>query len=86
MISRDGRDGSATIHQDADVYRIRLTPGQTASHALNAGRGAWFQLIQGTVSVNGTPLEPGDAVSTEDSGDLSIIAGSAAEGLLFDLK
>ncbi len=86
VISRDGRDGSATIHQDADVYRIRLTPGQTASHALNAGRGAWFQLIQGTVSVNGTPLEPGDAVSTEDSGDLSIIAGSAAEGLLFDLK
>ena len=24
VISPDGRDGSATIHQDAEVYRIRL--------------------------------------------------------------
>ena len=29
VISPDGRDGSATIHQDADIYRIQLKPGQT---------------------------------------------------------
>src|ERR1041385_1321420 len=29
VISPDGNDGSATIHQDADVYRIRLEPGKT---------------------------------------------------------
>src|SRR5215472_16532996 len=29
VISPDGREGSATIHQDAEIYRIRLEPGQT---------------------------------------------------------
>ena len=34
VISADGREGSATIQQDADVYRIRLEPGQTVTHDL----------------------------------------------------
>lgn len=86
VISPDGREGSATIHQDADIYRVRLEAGQPVSHEVRAGRGAWFQLIQGTVEANGVPLSPGDAVSTDDAGTLTLTAGSAAEGLLFDLK
>jgi hypothetical protein len=27
VIAPDGRDGSATIHQDANIYRLRLQPG-----------------------------------------------------------
>src|SRR5436190_12489290 len=32
VISPDGREGSATIHQDVDVYRVRLKPGEKVSH------------------------------------------------------
>jgi quercetin 2,3-dioxygenase len=86
VISRDGRDGSATIHQDADIYRVRLQAGQSVAHEVRSGRGAWFQLIKGTVDANGTKLNPGDALSTDDAGNLALAATTEAEGLLFDLK
>lgn len=86
VISPDGRDGSATIHQDADIYRVRLAAGASVSHEVRVGRGAWFQLIAGTITLNGQTLHPGDAVSTEDSGEWTLTAGEKAEGLLFDLR
>jgi len=86
VISPDGREGSATIHQDADVYRVRLQPGEKTAHEVRKGRGAWFQLINGDIDANGTLLSPGDAASTDDSGTLTLKAATAAEGLLFDLN
>lgn len=85
VISPDGREGSATIHQDADIYRVRLGAGKSATHEVRSGRGAWLQLIKGTVTVNGTELNPGDAASTEDPGTLTLTASDDAEALLFDL-
>ena len=85
VISPDGREDSAIIHQKADIYRIRLDAGDTVDHLLATGRGAWFQLIRGTAKLNGTELLPGDAACTEDPGTLRILAGEPAEGLLFDL-
>jgi quercetin 2,3-dioxygenase len=58
VISPDGRDGSATIHQDADIYRIRLKPGQTVTHELKRGRGAWLQIAEGALSFNGNTWRP----------------------------
>jgi redox-sensitive bicupin YhaK (pirin superfamily) len=85
VISSDGREQSATIHQDADIYRLRLTAGQEISHQVASGRAAWLQLIKGQVTANTTALQPGDAVSTEDHGTLTISATEDAEALLFDL-
>jgi redox-sensitive bicupin YhaK (pirin superfamily) len=85
VISSDGREGSARIHQDADVYRVRLPAGESALHGMRVGRGAWFQLIKGAVCVNDTPLSAGDAAMTDDTGLLTITAGEDSEGLLFDL-
>ncbi len=86
VISRDGREGSATIHQDANIFRLRLEPGATASHAVEPGRGAWLQVISGAADLNGTALSAGDAASTEDPGTLKITATQPLEALLFDLK
>jgi quercetin 2,3-dioxygenase len=86
VISPDGREGSATIHQDADIYRVRLEKDAATTHEVTSGRGAWFQLIHGMVNINGTVIQPGDAVSTDDIGTLTLTAGEEAEGLLFDLK
>ena len=65
---------------------MRLQPGQSVPHEVRSGRGAWFQLIKGTVEANGSKLNPGDALSTDDAGTLSLAATTEAEGLLFDLK
>ena len=86
VISAEGRDGSATIHQDADVYRIRLQPGQTVTHDLKPGRGAWLQIAEGNLTLNDLPLTTGDGASTEEPGLLTLAASDQTEALLFDLK
>lgn len=86
VISPDGREGSATIHQDAEVYRLRLQPGETTTHQLSAGRGLWLQVLRGRVNLNGTTLAAGDGASSEVAGTFRIQATDAAEALLFDLR
>jgi hypothetical protein len=85
VISPDGRDGSATIHQDAEIYRIRLQPGQTVKHELKPGRGAWLQIAEGALALNGVALATGDGASTEEPGTLTLVATGPTEALLFDL-
>jgi redox-sensitive bicupin YhaK (pirin superfamily) len=85
VISPDGREQSARIHQDAYVYRVRLARGAAVAHELAAGRGAWLQVARGAVDVNGTRLETGDGAAIEGAGELQISASADAEALLFDL-
>jgi redox-sensitive bicupin YhaK (pirin superfamily) len=86
VISPDGRDGSATIHQDADVWRVRLKSGESVTHELRAGRGAWLQVARGRLTLNDATLEAGDGACTETAGTLTLRASEDAEALLFDLK
>jgi redox-sensitive bicupin YhaK (pirin superfamily) len=85
VISADGRDGSARIQQDADVYRIRLAAGESIEHALKPGRGLWLQMISGTATAHECLLKSGDGASTECAGNFKIHANVATEALLFDL-
>lgn len=86
VISPDGRDSSATIHQDADIYRIRLKAGQTVEHNLKQGRGAWLQIVKGALTFNDVPLATGDGASTEEPGTLALTATQPTEAILFDLN
>lgn len=84
--SRDGREGSVTIHQDVDLYAALLEEGGSVTHALKAGRGAWVQVATGTVKLNGEQLHPGDGVAVAQSGPLELVGTSEdAEVLLFDM-
>jgi redox-sensitive bicupin YhaK (pirin superfamily) len=85
VISQDGREGSAVIHSDASIYRLRLEKGAAVTHELSRGRGAWLQVMRGSLSLNGTALDAGDAAATEDQGSLRIEAATDMEALLFDL-
>jgi quercetin 2,3-dioxygenase len=85
VASRDGADGSVTIHQDARVYASLLDPGQTVRHTLDQGRGAWLHLVEGAATVNGTALATGDGAAIQNEGTLEIHAGEPTELLLFDL-
>jgi quercetin 2,3-dioxygenase len=85
VISPDGREGSATIHQDVEICRLRLQPGQTVTHELRPGRGAWLQIAEGALMLNRVNLGTGDGASTEEPGTLTLTATRPSEALLFDL-
>lgn len=88
VASPDGRDGSVTIVQDANVYASFLTEGVKLDHQIAPGRGAYLQVARGSLTVNGTLLSQGDSLAIENEAHITIANTSAerAEFLLFDLK
>jgi redox-sensitive bicupin YhaK (pirin superfamily) len=85
VASRDGRDGSLTIHQDAELYTTLLSRGESVSHPLKAGRHAWVQVARGAATLNGKPLATGDGAAVSGEKALELKATADAEVLLFDL-
>ncbi len=85
VISPDGRDQSAVIRQDADIWLVNLAAGQTTSHELRPGRGAWLQVMRGSLTLSGLKLSAGDGASTETAGRLDLSTEEGTEALLFDL-
>ncbi len=85
VASPAGTDGSLTIQQDARLYLASLAAGQTISHDIGAGRGAWLQVLKGEVSLRGEKLAAGDGVAITEESALAVQAAAPAELLLFDL-
>ena len=85
LVSPDGRDGSLTIGQDTDLYRVALRSGQAHTHTMRLKR-AWLQVVRGQVDVDGTALETGDGAAVEGAAALALSARSDVELLLFDLR
>lgn len=85
VISPDGRDRSAVIHQDACIYRLRLKEGEHIEHTLREGRGLWLQIICGSIALDEVPLATGDGGAVEREGVHSVRATADSEALLFDL-
>jgi hypothetical protein len=85
IASRDAREGSVTIHQDADVYAGLFDEGESAIHALAPGRRAYVHVARGAISVNGQVLNAGDAAKLSDVTEVKLGEGEGAEVILFDL-
>jgi redox-sensitive bicupin YhaK (pirin superfamily) len=84
--SRDGREGSVTIHRDVDLYAALIGKDDAVDHTIGDGRLAWVQVARGSVTVNGEHVRAGDGVAVPNGGRLRI-AGTLedAEILLFDM-
>jgi hypothetical protein len=85
IASRDGREGSVRIHQDARLYVTRLEAGESISHELASGRRAYVHVIRGDARVNEQPLTTGDALKVESEREVRVDQAQAADVLLFDL-
>lgn len=85
IASPDGRDRSVTIHQDANIYASILEDGAEVTHTVNPNRYAWIQVARGNVLVGDRLLNAGDAISSDQTGDLKITSQGNAEVLVFDL-
>lgn len=73
------------IRQDADLYSSLLDAGKSVEHKIDAQRGAWVQLVRGTLSVNGTTMQAGDGMKIENETFIKIESREDAEFLLFDM-
>jgi quercetin 2,3-dioxygenase len=85
VASRDGREGSVTLHQDAALYSALLGNGEEIEHRLGAGRHAWLQVLRGGIRANGELLRPGDGAGLSEEERVMIRGEEPAELLLFDL-
>ncbi len=85
VASRDGREGSVRLHQDASVYSARLEAGATVRHALAPGRHGWVQVARGNVALGGDTLVAGDGAALSDLRELALAAREPSELFVFDL-
>ena len=85
VASPDGAEGSVTIHADARLYAGLFDGAEAATLTLDPARKAYVHLVRGALTVNGQPLQAGDAALIADEGELRLTDGRDAEVLVFDL-
>jgi redox-sensitive bicupin YhaK (pirin superfamily) len=83
--SRDGREGSVTIHQDVNLYRAWVPAGESLRLDLREGRHAWLQVARGAGAVSGRDIAIGDGLAVSGAPELTIEAAKDTEILVFDL-
>jgi len=85
VASRDGRDGSLTVHQDLALFAGAPLAGTLLSHPLAAGRFGWLQLARGRVRLGSETLEAGDGAALSAEPAIALEALENSELLVFDL-
>lgn len=85
IASRDGRDGSVSMRQDASLYASILDGQDQVRHQLAGGRQAYVHVVRGEVTVNGIALGGGDALAISGEEAVTLDQAAQAEVLLFDL-
>jgi redox-sensitive bicupin YhaK (pirin superfamily) len=73
------------VHQDAEIYAGILPAGARVEHKLAEGRGAWIQLVRGTLETDNLTLRAGDGVGITGADRLTLKAREEAELILFDV-
>jgi redox-sensitive bicupin YhaK (pirin superfamily) len=85
LVSKQGRDGSISINQDADIYLGRTKTAVEVIHQAQPNRSIWIQMIKGNITVLDQSLQAGDGAAIKDVQSIAISAQAGAEFLLFDM-
>jgi quercetin 2,3-dioxygenase len=84
--SRDGRDGSITIHQDVNLYAAKLKAGEALRYNPASDKALWLQVARGSLDLNGQPLHGGDGAAITQETALQLTGQSDdSELLLFEM-
>jgi quercetin 2,3-dioxygenase len=86
VASRNGRDGSVTIHQDVDMYVGLIGTDESISFEPQPDRSVWLHVAQGEVTIDDRLLSAGDAIAYPSGNKLTITSPTNGEIILFDLK
>ncbi len=85
MVSNNGRGGSLSIHQDADIYSTLLDEGEEITFEGLLDRYYWVQIVSGSFLVQGASMEAGDGAELQEETAIKIKCLEGGELLLFDL-
>jgi quercetin 2,3-dioxygenase len=85
VASRDAREGSLRIHQDALIYSAVLESGQHLVHEVTDGRSVWLHLVDGAMTMGAVLLEAGDGAGVTAEPSVSVTARGSGELLLVDM-
>jgi quercetin 2,3-dioxygenase len=85
VASRDGADGSVTVHADACLYAGLFDGDQAARLTLDPRQKSYVHLVRGELDVNGQALKTGDAALLDGENQLALANGKNAEVLVFTL-
>ena len=86
VVSPDGANGSLSMNADARMYAGLLDGAETTELAIALGRKSYVYVVKGAVSVNGTPLQTGDAAYMDNETLVKLDKAQNAEVLVFDLE
>jgi len=85
VVAADGSEGAVTLHQDVRLYAGRFDAAEEATVSLAKNRRGYVHVACGTISVNETRIEAGDALKITGPQRLRFHGGMNAELLVFDL-
>lgn len=85
VASRDGREGSVTVHADAALRAGLFDGDERAELKLDPSRHTYVHVVRGSLQVNGQAAQAGDAVVLQREELLRLEHGQDAEVLVFDL-
>ena len=85
VAAADAREGAVKIHADAKIYAGLFNGDESATLTIASGRRAYIHVARGSVSVNESALNAGDALKLTEVADIKIAQGDQAEVLVFDL-
>lgn len=86
LVSPDGAEASLPMHQDARIYRGVYDTDSTQTYQATArDHGIYLFVVEGEVTVSGTPLNKRDAAGIETPGQLTLDLKAGSDILLFDL-
>lgn len=85
-VSPNGQGESMKIHQDTFIYAGILNESDRFTHTLKEGRGAWVQVIHGSVRINDEKvLHQGDGAGITSLDEFVLAATEESELILFDV-
>lgn len=83
--SRDGRDGSVTIHQNLDLYATCLSARDAVTYQLEQDHKGWVHVATGNAMIDDETIGAGDGIAIAGGTSFSLSGVDGAELLLFDM-
>lgn len=87
VVTPDGADGTASIHQDVTIYLGKLEAGQELKYRQREGRRIDLFVIEGGLTANGTELGERDEARITETAELQLAAAAETPAfvMLIDL-
>ncbi|MDO6785072.1 pirin family protein [Neptunomonas phycophila] len=84
LVSPDGRNGSLSISQDVEIYRLQATDAPIEK-VLDTATIGYIHVATGDVLINGERYSAGDGITLTDENKVHMQASDNSEALLFIL-